>query len=222
MGVVVDSAMNPTSANTTQSSVLRNLIRFGGTGSIMTDKKAAKANQVLPDKPTIAQLKLELRRNIDSKHTQFISFGEAFGAFGIPMLFTLLVSFVWTVWLTFLALAPNYAANLLMDTSSYDNGQFWHINDTYPHITIAAVVGLVVVDICYIFVALRMLFWRDKLLASANSTTSSALFASTRNVHWRVALFIPKYKRIRILWNELTSFEGANRKKWVRIGFVKT
>ncbi|KAG2789673.1 hypothetical protein PC129_g14750 [Phytophthora cactorum] len=37
------------------------------------------------------------------------------------MLLILVVCIVWTIWLIFVGLAPNLAANLLMDTGAYDN-----------------------------------------------------------------------------------------------------
>lgn len=46
-------------------------------------------------------------------------------------------------------LAPNEAANRLMDTGEFDDGQFWLIVDPEPEIKYLAVVGLLVVDLYY-------------------------------------------------------------------------
>lgn len=132
------------------------------------------------------------------------------------MLCSLLVCMAWTSWLIFFALAPNKAANLLMDTSSYDNGEFWLITDANPHMTLAGAVGLVVVDVCYLIVTLRMLFWRDKLFGSAFSSHPTAFTTSRRGLVSWLSSVVPRYERFRSLYEDLTAYEGKNRKKWVR------
>lgn len=78
------------------------------------------------------------------------------------MVLILVLCLVWTAWLVFVLLAPNEAANWLMNTGAYDNGNFWLIIDSKPKLTMAGVVCLVVVSLCYVFVSLKMLFWREK------------------------------------------------------------
>ncbi|KAG2923263.1 hypothetical protein PC115_g9000 [Phytophthora cactorum] len=97
-----------------------------------------------------------------------------------------------------------------MDTSSYDNGQFWLFNDANPHLILAGAIGLVVVDICYLFVTLRMLLWRDKLFGSAFQSQPDNVDVS---FSWMRSEG-PLYQRLRHLWDDLTAFEGRNRKKW--------
>ncbi|KAE9217787.1 hypothetical protein PF002_g16689 [Phytophthora fragariae] len=58
-----------------------------------------------------------------------VSFYDAFGVLGVPMLLTLLTCSAWTTWLIVAALAPNETANWLMSTGAYNNGQFWLISD---------------------------------------------------------------------------------------------
>ncbi|KAF1777959.1 hypothetical protein GQ600_23216 [Phytophthora cactorum] len=141
--------------------------------STWTNKTGGKLNQIVPTGPTADELKLESRRILGRAQDGALAFGQVFGLFGAPMLLILLVCIAWTSWLIFLALVPNKAANLLMDTSSYDNGQFWLFNDANPHLILAGAIGLVVVDFCYLFVTLRMLLWRDKLFGSALSESAS-------------------------------------------------
>ncbi|ETO70105.1 hypothetical protein F444_13399 [Phytophthora nicotianae P1976] len=167
-------------------------------------------NQIVPTGPTVEELKLESKRILGRRQDGALSFGQAFGVFGAPMLFILLVCICWTSWLVFLALMPNKAANLLMDTSSYDNGQFWLFNDANPQMVLLGAVGLIIVDICYMIVTLRMLFWRDKLFGSAYQSYPANLDVS---FSW-MRSDGPLFKRIRHLWDELTAFEGKNRKKW--------
>ncbi|KAJ8566477.1 hypothetical protein ON010_g6646 [Phytophthora cinnamomi] len=61
-----------------------------------------------------------------------ITFRQAFGALGIPLLVVVSVCIVWTTWLVYLSVAPNKAANLLMNTGDYDNGNFWLIVERQP------------------------------------------------------------------------------------------
>ncbi|EGZ08905.1 hypothetical protein PHYSODRAFT_318763 [Phytophthora sojae] len=101
-----------------------------------------------------------------------------------------------------------------MDTSSYDNGEFWLITDANPHMTLAGAVGLVVVDVCYLIVTLRMLFWRDKLFGSAFSSHPTAFTTSRRGLVSWLSSVVPRYERFRSLYEDLTAYEGKNRKKW--------
>ncbi|EGZ24783.1 hypothetical protein PHYSODRAFT_484425 [Phytophthora sojae] len=61
-----------------------------------------------------------------------LTFFEAFGVLGVPFLTVAIICIAWTSWLVFLTLAPNEAANLLMNTGDYDNGNFWLISDRPP------------------------------------------------------------------------------------------
>ncbi|GMF12300.1 unnamed protein product [Phytophthora lilii] len=76
------------------------------------------------------------------------------------MLDTLVVCISWTNWLIYIALAPNEAANGLMGTSTYDNGQFWVIIDTNPGMVKFGAAGLVFVNACYLYVLAKMLRWQ--------------------------------------------------------------
>lgn len=208
MTALSDNKVNPKNAPTglTSSQVSRSL------PSTATNKRGSKLNQILPG-PTADQLKLESKRILGRKQDGALSFGQAFGVLGIPMLFILVVCLAWTSWLIFLALAPNKAANLLMNTTSYDNGRFWLVNDANPQMVLAGAVGLVVVDICYLLVTLRMLFWRDKLFGSAYQSQPAFINGSRS---W-LRSSGPTYRRLRCIWDELTAFEGRNRKKWVSV-----
>ncbi|KAL3670892.1 hypothetical protein V7S43_004077 [Phytophthora oleae] len=124
-----------------------------------TERPKAK-NQILPAGPTIKHLEKQSRRGL-RRSAQKLSFAQAFGASGVPMLFILVVCVVWTVWLVFVGLAPNLAANFLMDTGEYDKGQFWLIDDPNPTMTLVGAVGLIIVAVCYTLVLLRMLLWRE-------------------------------------------------------------
>jgi hypothetical protein len=174
--------------------------------------RGPKRSQILPARQTTEQLKLDSKRIFGHTQDGALSFSQVFGVLGIPLLVTLMVCLAWTSWLIVLALTPTKAANLLMGTSSYDNGGFWLFNDANPGIVLAGAVGLVIVDSCYLLVTLRMLFWRDKLFGAAYRSQPTACVKGPYSQLTRS----PIYKRLRVLWGDFTAFEGRNRKKWVR------
>ncbi|KAG1691808.1 hypothetical protein DVH05_026183 [Phytophthora capsici] len=169
-------------------------------------KTEVKVNQILPHGPTLQQLKLETRRSLDRKD---LSFREAFGVLGVPMLGILLVCFTWTSWLIFLALAPSAAANALMNTGAYDNGRFWYITDANPSVTLVGAAGLVFVAVCYFLVILKMLLWRNKLIPKARRS-KSVLNPLSRMLQ----VIGQSYDNIQQAWTDLTSYHGKNRKRW--------
>ncbi|GMF55945.1 unnamed protein product [Phytophthora fragariaefolia] len=196
---------------------ISSLVLTPATPSGGVNKSKVKASRIAPGEPTSRQLKIETKRFLGCRQLGALSFRQAFGVLGIPMLFILLVCVTWTSWLVFLALAPNKAANLLMGTSSYDHGEFLLITDPNPYMTMAGAVGLAVVDICYLTVTLRMLFWRDILFSSAFHSHPNTLTSSRRGIEQWLAAFFPKYNLVRSFWRDFTAFEGKNRKDWVSI-----
>ncbi|RLN38441.1 hypothetical protein BBJ28_00002074 [Nothophytophthora sp. Chile5] len=180
-----------------------------------------KSNQVLPAGPTV---ELPEERALAAKDGENLSFAEAFGLLGAPMLSILAVCSVWTAWLIFVALAPNAAANLLMNTESYDRGQFWLILDTNPGMARAGAVGLVVVGLSYLYVILKMLLWREKVFASAvlkqlEQRLDTLTPSAWRSCSW-TSIIGSSYRRGRHLWVDLTAFKGSRRKFWARFDNV--
>ncbi|KAE9039274.1 hypothetical protein PR002_g5590 [Phytophthora rubi] len=47
----------------------------------------------------------------------------------------------WTLWLIILSVDPNAAANFLMNTSEFDDGQFWLIPDEWNTLQMFSVMG---------------------------------------------------------------------------------
>ncbi|RLN70304.1 hypothetical protein BBJ28_00015638, partial [Nothophytophthora sp. Chile5] len=89
-----------------------------------------------------------------------LTFYQAFGVLGVPLLALLLISITWTTWLIWLTLAPNQAANFLMHTGDYDNGQFWLIVERGAVIKWLSTAGFVLVDACYVVVLVKVLAFR--------------------------------------------------------------
>ncbi|RLN58129.1 hypothetical protein BBJ28_00001336 [Nothophytophthora sp. Chile5] len=102
-----------------------------------------------------------------------LSFWQAFGLLGIPMLFLLLICIGWTAWLIGLTLKPNEAANLLMDTGGYDSGLFWLIVENTTAVKAANVAGLLAIECFYLYLLAKLLVWRtvENLLLKAVDLT---------------------------------------------------
>ncbi|RLN58128.1 hypothetical protein BBJ28_00001335, partial [Nothophytophthora sp. Chile5] len=117
----------------------------------------------------------------------------------------------WTSWLIALSLAPNEAANVLMNTGDYDDGLFWLMSDEQSTLQLFSVLGLAIVNVFYVFVLLKMLVWRtrdnvverwlDRIMANGPEMARPEAPESYR-------------KRFRLFWTELTGINGKNRKFW--------
>ncbi|KAG3254705.1 hypothetical protein PI124_g763 [Phytophthora idaei] len=99
------------------------------------------------------------RRSIEAIQLKYVSFKDAFGVLGPPMIMVAVISICWTTWLIILTIAPNKTANYLMNTNEYDNGQFWLIPEKFPVSQAFTVAGLVAILALYIIVLLKMLIW---------------------------------------------------------------
>ncbi|ETK81893.1 hypothetical protein L917_12387 [Phytophthora nicotianae] len=135
------------------------------------------------------------------------------------MTLILVLCFVWTGWLIVVSLAPNEAANWLMDTGTYDNGQFWLIIDANPELTRMGVAGLLFVALCYMFVLLKMICWREKIfipvfLRQLEARLLDSLSASRLESRTWSVVVAPSYQQIHSSWKDHTSFNGKKRKLW--------
>jgi hypothetical protein len=150
------------------------------------------------------------------------SFCAVFGFVGVSLLFIILVCVVWTSLLIVLTLAPNEAANLLMDTGDFDNGQFWLIVGPEPEVKYLAVAGLLIVDMCYAWAFTKMTMCRTETpsVSSAITPTFERWAACEREVphrHSWKALIMKHSGCVSSFWKELTSINGRNRKLWVSV-----
>eukprot|EP00644_Phytophthora_capsici_P007102 jgi/Phyca11/112377/e_gw1.22.629.1 len=118
-----------------------------------------------------------------------LTFWQAFGLLGPPMLLFLFISIVWTGWLIIMTLAPNETANYLMNTGGYDDGQFWLLVDQDTGIKFARIVGLGLIEVGYLYILVKML-WAPPAQRKQMSISE--------------------------FWQELTGINGSYRKCWVR------
>ncbi|KAF4034682.1 hypothetical protein GN244_ATG13338 [Phytophthora infestans] len=139
------------------------------------------------------------RRSIEAIQLTYVSFKDAFGILGPPMEVVAVVSICWTAWLVILTLAPNQTANYLMNTTDYDNGQFWLISEELSVLQVLSVAGLLIILVLYIIVLLKMVVWREY-----HHVEGSLLDRILERLIWELYLFL----------KELTSFRGKHRKLW--------
>ncbi|KAG7379220.1 hypothetical protein PHYPSEUDO_008871 [Phytophthora pseudosyringae] len=163
------------------------------------------SNQVLP----AASLIREMEKASEGKQFLTLTFREAFGVPGIPMLVTLAACFLWTSWLIGVTLVPNEAANWLMGTTTYDNNQFWLIIDTDPVMVKIGAAGLVFVNVCYLYVIVKMLRWRNTIIQLQLRREEEQCADSATDSWMRTASV-----RCKAQYTEYTSFRGSKRKLW--------
>ncbi|POM76509.1 Hypothetical protein PHPALM_6241 [Phytophthora palmivora] len=163
---------------------------------------------------------LNLRSQEADKHK--ISFHEAFGLFGIPIVAMVLGCIAWTLWLIILIITPNDATNVLMDTSMLDSGKFWLIPDEWSTLQACSVAGLSIVVVFYMYILLKILVWRsqknmierkldnflERWRAAARSRANGELSTTFSQK------FFTKSWKLYVQWNALTNIHGQNRKFW--------
>ncbi|POM70945.1 Hypothetical protein PHPALM_12557 [Phytophthora palmivora] len=149
-----------------------------------------------------------------------LTFRQAFGALGIPLVIVVVICIVWTSWLIFLTVAPNEAANLLMNTGDYDNGNFWLIVERTPTIKWTSAVGFIVVNACYILVLARILRFRHTAAGICKPQRRIAIqrLWNILSACWLLRC-TPKAKHrlqsIYRFYTNLTGFNAVNRKLFV-------
>ncbi|KAL3657656.1 hypothetical protein V7S43_017458 [Phytophthora oleae] len=141
-----------------------------------------------------------------------LSFWQAFGLLGLPMLLFLFISIAWTAWLIIMTLAPNETANYLMNTGDYDDGQFWLLVDQDAGIKFARMFGLMLVEVGYLHILVKMLVWRTvpaPFAAKAGGIRKASIEDKkcVLPAH-RKRMTIPEF------WQELTGINGSYRKYW--------
>lgn len=131
------------------------------------------------------------------------------------------VSICWTAWLVILTLAPNQTANYLMNTTDYDNGQFWLISEELSVLQVLSVAGLLIILVLYIIVLLKMVVWREYHHVEGSlldRILERCVPNKAQSDNWSKLDFV--HRVYRLIWElylflkELTSFRGKHRKLW--------
>ncbi|KAG7382912.1 hypothetical protein PHYPSEUDO_004257 [Phytophthora pseudosyringae] len=142
-----------------------------------------------------------------------LSFWQAFGPLGPPILVLLVICILWTLWLILLTLAPNQTANGLMDTGDYENGLFWFIVEDSAGIKVLSVLGLVSIELYYVYLLARVLVWRTVQvpLLGCFHRQKNAIFWNTSAPVCGSATSKPSFQSV---WEDLTGIHGKYRKFW--------
>lgn len=150
----------------------------------------------------------QLFESIKSVHSlaHNVTFRQAFGQLGLPILLLATVCMLWTTWLIALTLAPNHTANYIMGTGAYDDGTFWLIIDPEPVLMTFSAICLSLVVCGYVYVLALMTILRNR--KSRPDCIRSLIKGRIRG--------IKTYRRISARYVETTSFHGRYRKFWVR------
>ncbi|OWZ08178.1 hypothetical protein PHMEG_00019323 [Phytophthora megakarya] len=166
---------------------------------------------------TISELR---RQSIEAIKFRYVTFHDAFGALGIPMVVVVMVCICWTTWLIILTLAPNKTANYLMNTSEYDDGQFWLIPEEFSILQMFSVAGLIVILTLYLSILLKMFVWReyhhvegsllDRILERCAPDRVQSHDYRIYKLVWDLYVFL----------KELTGFRGKHRKLWVALDLI--
>lgn len=199
-------------------------------GTIRPQTHGPKASQVTPaaatprsDASLGRKFTATPRRLLGASVAATIDVNRAFRGFGLPMLAILVVCIAWTTFLILLTLKPNETANLLMGTGDFDDGQFRLIVEADPNLVAASTAALLVVDVCFLHVLVKMTLWRR-----ATASTNRGVMLKARVLEWVLCAgqrLVPQprrhvvaawYDHVSAFWHELTSISGRNRKFWVR------
>lgn len=88
------------------------------------------------------------------------SFYDVFGALGVPMVLAFIFSAAAIFNQAYVQMYPSDFANLLMNTTHYDEGEFWLLEKTRPSTVAIATAMLVFFGCCYLVLVTYMLFFR--------------------------------------------------------------
>jgi len=129
----------------------------------------------------------------------------------VPLLAMASVCILWTSWLVFLSVTPNRAANLLMNTGEYDNGNFWLISERPASVKWTSIAGLLLVDACFLAVVVKMARFRSARARCGNDSSSG--WAARMSGRFTCSSKIKqKLQRVQTFYAELTGFNAKNRK----------
>ncbi|KAE9210490.1 hypothetical protein PF004_g16178 [Phytophthora fragariae] len=136
------------------------------------------------------------------------TFYDVFGFLGVPMIIVFLLSAAWTFMLAAIQVNANTIANSIMNTTHFDNGQFWLLPQPKPGLAISATVLLSGFGVGYLALAITMLgFFRSGCLSDDNDAPNTGNVsnnnvvgkptqslstppASTRNAVQRIVLWV--------------------------------
>lgn len=99
------------------------------------------------------------------------SFYDVFGALGVPMVLAFIFSAAAIFSQAYMQMYPSDFANLLMNTTHYDEGEFWLLKKTRRSTVAIATAMLVFFGCCYLVLVTYMLFLRHWVIEKKPNNT---------------------------------------------------
>ncbi|KAL3661502.1 hypothetical protein V7S43_013262 [Phytophthora oleae] len=129
----------------------------------------------------VARTSLEPRTSVvELVITEVATFHDVFGFLGVPMIIVFALSTVWTFTLAYIQVHATEMANSVMNTTNFDNGEFWLLPHPNEAIVVSSAVLLSLFGIGYAgLIAAMLLFAR---LGHENKPSTSTANASTSPV----------------------------------------
>lgn len=122
------------------------------------------------DSARLQRLSLSVTRvALDEAETFF----RVFGYFGLPMVAVFVFSALWTFTLAFIQVYPNEMANAIMNTTQFDDGQFWLLPQPDTPTVGIAVVLLVLFGVGYLWLAFYMVIYFRRVGLSIDDDNST-------------------------------------------------
>ncbi|ETK91188.1 hypothetical protein F441_05313 [Phytophthora nicotianae CJ01A1] len=91
--------------------------------------------------------------------TEVATFYDVFGVLGVPMIIMFIVSAAWTFMMAAIQIHADSIANAIMNTTEFDNGEFWLLPKPEKSIVVSSVVLLTIFGIGYTALAVTMTFF---------------------------------------------------------------
>lgn len=103
------------------------------------------------------------------------SFFTVFGRLGVAMVIVFSLSALWTFMLAFIQIYTNDMANAIMNTTQFDNGQFWMLAQIETSVVASSVVLLFLFGVGYLWLVVYMLFGRRWFSIKRNGNHGTAV-----------------------------------------------
>ncbi|GMG14731.1 unnamed protein product [Phytophthora fragariaefolia] len=109
--------------------------------------------------------------------TEAAAFYDMFGFLGIPMVIVFVLSAAWTFTLAYIQVHATEMANLMMNTTNFDNGEFWQLPRPDEAVVISSAVMLSLFGIGYTSLVILMLFFHRRTSHSNKALQSDKISA---------------------------------------------
>ncbi|KAL3672544.1 hypothetical protein V7S43_001841 [Phytophthora oleae] len=91
--------------------------------------------------------------------TEVATFYDVFGVLGVPMILMFMVSAAWTFMMAAIQVHGDTMANTIMNTTTFDNGEFWLLPKPETSIVVSSVILLSIFGLGYTGLAIMMMFF---------------------------------------------------------------